>query len=210
MEFVSIGPYCTTADILKEHSLRLNAYPFDYIFSSLKMVTHCIKDNFDIFLDKQYYRNGTNECSTKHSFYCKFLDTEILQKHHIKHKYHNNYKVSCGNLFNHHNLITDKNNYESFKRRCERLLNLIRNKKSVFVYYDCYTTNYDDIINFCNEFSDNKNIYVLGIFENNSDKISFEGLNYKIYQNYDRKYVFDEIQLVYNNQMNKGVTNSIC
>jgi len=197
MEFISVGPYCATADILKQQHLRINAYPFDYIFSSLEIVKHCIKDKFNIFLDKQYYTNGTGSDSTRHSYYCKFLDTEILLKHHIKHGYQNNYKVSSGNLFNHHNLINDKNNdYESFKRRSDRLLNLIsNNNKIVFVYYNCYTSNIDDIIDFYNEFSDNKNIYVLGIFENFLDKkILYEKSNCKIYQNYNRNYIFNEIK----------------
>lgn len=78
MEFVSIGPYCNTADILNQHNLRVNAYPFDYIFSSLEMVKHCINDRFNIFLDKSYYTKGNDNDSTRHSFYCKLLDTDIL------------------------------------------------------------------------------------------------------------------------------------
>lgn len=35
MELISIGPYCTGADILKSNGLRNSAYPFDYIFLSL-------------------------------------------------------------------------------------------------------------------------------------------------------------------------------
>jgi len=203
MEFISIGPYCATADILKEQSLRQNAYPFDYIFSSLEMIKHCIKDNFNTFLDKKYYTDGTRSDSTRHTYYCKLLDTEILWKHHIRHGYSNDYKVSSGNLFNHHNLIDDKNNdYESFKRRCDRLLQLIHNNKIiVFVYYNCYTNNYDDIIDFYNEFSGNKNIYVLGIFENNLDrKMLYESSNCKIYQNYNRRHIFNEIKKVISTQ----------
>ena len=51
MEFISIGPYCSSADILKDNGLRNSSYPFDYIFSSLEMVKHCINDRFKIFLD---------------------------------------------------------------------------------------------------------------------------------------------------------------
>jgi len=57
--------------------------------------------------------------------------------------------VSSGNLFQHHNLIDDNGNYEKNKRRCERLLNLIENnEKIVFVYYNCYTNDFNDIIDF--------------------------------------------------------------
>ena len=55
INFISIGPLCGTAEILKENNLRTSAYPFDYIFSSLEMVKHCINDRFNIFLDKNYY-----------------------------------------------------------------------------------------------------------------------------------------------------------
>jgi hypothetical protein len=199
MKFISIGPYCSTADILKANNLRTEAYPFDYIFSSLEIVKHSINDKFNIFLDKKYYTYGTNKTSTRHSFYCKFLHTPLLLKHHIKFGYSNNYKVSNGNLFNHHNLIEDNGNYEKFKRRCNRLLSLIENnEKIVFVYYNCYTNNYDDIIDFYNNFSYNKNIYIVGIFQNNYDKkILYENINCKIYQNYHASIIFNEIKTVF-------------
>ena len=195
MKFISIGPYCSTADILKTFNLRTEAYPFDYIFSSLEMVKHCINDKFNIFLDKKYYTHGNCNNSTRHSFYCNFLDTPLLIEHHIKHNYSKDYKVSSGNLFGHHNLIHDNGDYEKFKRRCERLLNLIENnEKIVFVYYNCYTNDFNDIIDFYDTFSYNKNIYIVGIFENNYDKkILYENINCKIYQNYDTSIIFNEI-----------------
>lgn len=220
MEFISIGPYCSTAEILIEHGLRLNAYPFDYIFSSLELIMHCINDKFNIFLDKNYHTHGIlynfygkyieGPCSksSRHSFYCNFLDTELLKLHHSKYNYndhykvsfdyHPDYKVSSGNLFNHHNILDDTV-YEKFKRRCDRLLNLINNNsKIVFVYYNCYTNDFNDIIDFYNTFSYNKNIYIVGIFENNYDrKILYENKNCKIYQNYDRSIIFNEIKTVF-------------
>lgn len=199
MKFISIGPYCSTADILKENNLRTEAYPFDYIFSSLEMVKNCINDKFKIFLDKKYYIPGNDNNSTRHSFYCTFLDTQLLLEHHIQCNYSKSYKVSSGNLFNHHNLIEDNGNYEKFERRCNRLLSLIQNnEKIVFIYYNCYTNEYDDIIDFYNNFSDNKNIYIVGIFQNNGDKkILYENTNCKIYQNYDLSLIFNEINTVF-------------
>ena len=192
MKFISIGPYCSTTDILKENNLRTEAYPFDYIFSSLEIVKHCLNDKFMIFLDKKYYMYGNCKKSTRHSFYCNFLDTPLLQQHHIKFNYSKDYKVSEGNLFNHHNLIDDNDNYEKFKRRCERLLNLIeKNEKIVFVYYNCYTNDFNDIIDFYNFFSYNKNIY------NYDKQILYENINCKIYQNYDKSIIFNEIKSVF-------------
>ena len=191
--FISIGPYCTTADILKKHKLRNLAYPFDYIFSSLEMVKHCINDRFNIFLDKQYHKQAG--CRSQHLFYQKFIDTEILRKHHLAYNFPSiAMNMTKRDIFLHHN-ICDEMIYESFVRRCNRLLSLIDNKnKIVFVYYNCYTTQFEDIVDFYNNFSDN-NIYVIGIFENKFEKkILFENSNCKIYQNYNIKFIFDEIK----------------
>ena len=199
MEFISIGPYCSTSDILKEHELRNFAYPFDYIFSSLEMVKHCINDRFNIFLDKIYHQKTSSKKSSRHLFYSKFIDTEILRKHHIAHKVpHIAKNLTNREIFLHHN-ICDKINYDSFVKRCNRLLSLIDNKKKIaFIYYNCYTTQFDDIVDFYNNFSDNNNIYVIGIFENKSEKkMLFESSNCKIYQNYDRKFIFDEIKAAF-------------
>jgi hypothetical protein len=195
MEFISIGPYCSAADIIKNAGLRKSAYPFDYIFSSLEMVKHCINDRFNTFLDKTQYKYCTKS-STQHLFYSKFIDTEILRKHHIAH----NLPDIANNLINreifwHHNLFNNEI-YLAFVRRCNRFLNLIdnNNNKIVFIYYNCYTNDFDDILNFYNNFS-NTNIFVVGIFENSCDKkMLFESSNCKIYQNYDRSFIFKEIE----------------
>ena len=189
MEFVSVGPYCYCADILKMSGVRNKSYPFDYIFSSLEMIKHCINDRFNIFLDKNYYKYSS-ENSCHHLFYSKFIDTEILRKHHIAH----NVPEFANNLINreiflHHNLFNN-DVYSSFERKCNRLLNLIdNNSKIVFVYYNCYTNDFNDVLDFYNNFSDNKNICVIGIFENTFEKkMLFESSNCKIYQNYNRNF----------------------
>jgi hypothetical protein len=197
MEFISIGPYCATADILKDNNLRENAYPFDYIFSSLELIKHSIKNKFKVFLDKKYYKDGYTDNCMHHLFYSNFIDTEILRKHHIA----NNVADIANNLtkreiFLHHNLLANEETYLAFFRRCKRLLKLIKeNKKIVFVYYNCYTTDFSDLINFYHFFSDKSNIYILGIFKNNLEKrILYENKNCKIYQNYDIPIIFDEVK----------------
>lgn len=191
---ISIGPYCENADILKKYNLRHKAYPFDYIFSSLEMVEHCINDEFKIFLDKKYYTNGTNNNSNRHIFYCKFLDTDILLKHHIAYGYNKKYKVSTGNLFNHHNLLLNNEHYNAFKRRCERFLNVINKNETVYlVYYNKYNNNIDELVKFSNFINSyNKNIFVIGIFENKKDtqKILYSSNNLTIYLNYNLDNIF--------------------
>jgi len=134
------------------------------------MIKHCINDKFNIFLNKTYYKY-CSESTTYHLFYQKFIDTEILRKHHIA----QGLPEIANNLINreifiHHNLF-DNDIYLAFVRRCNRLLNLIdNNNKIVFIYYNCYTNDFNDILDFSNFFSNNKNILVVGIFENSDDK----------------------------------------
>jgi hypothetical protein len=167
------------------------------------MVKHCINDKFKLFLDKTYYLPGTCSATTRHSFYCNFLDTPLLIEHYLRFNHPKEFKVSSGNVFNHHNLISNDDHYEKYKRRCDRLINLIENnEKIVLLYYNCYTMDYDDIVDFYNSFSHNKNIYVLAIFENQHDKkILYENTNCKIYQNYDRAFIFDEVKREFENDV---------
>ena len=64
-------------------------------------------------------------------------------------------------------------------------------------YYDS-PPNYTDLTAPPEYFSTNKNICVVGIFENSNDKkMLFESSNCKIYQNYDRNFIFNEIKSVF-------------
>ena len=47
--FVPIGPCCYTTEYIKNSGLRNHSYPFDWIFSSIEMVNHCINDKFKMF-----------------------------------------------------------------------------------------------------------------------------------------------------------------
>ena len=62
--FISVGPCCFTTEYIKSSGLRTNSYPFDWIFSSIEMVNHCINDKFKMFLDLTYI----SDCN--HSFSC--------------------------------------------------------------------------------------------------------------------------------------------
>ena len=48
-EFIPIGPCCYTTEYIKNSGLRSHSYSFDYIFSSIEMVNHCINNKY-IFL----------------------------------------------------------------------------------------------------------------------------------------------------------------
>lgn len=187
--FISIGPYCEAANILEAHRVRLRSFPFDYIFSSLPMIQHIIQDRCRIFLDKKYLTEKDN--ATYHSIYSEYIDTEILRRHHYANKVPEMARnMKNRPIFLHHNLVHE-GTHQTFQRRCQRLLDVIDNKeKIVFVYYNCYTSEYNDLIEFATSFS-SPNITILGIFENGGPKtILHDSSNCKIYQNYDRSTIF--------------------
>lgn len=192
MKFVSIGPYCKTAEFLISYGLKPVSYPFDYIFSSLDIVRDCLEDKFAKFLDKSHYAAGDSENSTKHTYYSKYLDTPVLLKHHLTCNFSEEYKVSSGNFWNHHDLINKPADYEAFQRRANRLLDLIKSgEKVVFVYYNCYTKDTKDVIDFANSLT-YPTIFVLAIFENDDGtKILYNAPNCRIYQNFDRRQIFE-------------------
>ena len=190
-QFISIGPYCDTTEILKLFGLRTKSYPFDWIFSSLEIVYHCISDRFHTFLDNKYFLSGKTEKSTKHSFYNHLLDTEILQQRYIEQNL--KYKPSEGNLHNHHDL-NNISHFNIVQRRCNRFLEQILHK-TCLVYFNCYTVEYDDIIKFSEKIKNHDQVFVLGILENNLEqKILYHSPNCKIYQNHPRKYIFNQTQ----------------
>ena len=199
MHFVSIGPYCCTARLLKKHNLRTQSFPFDWIYSSLDLIDHALNDEFKIYLDKTYYRKGTSKSSTKHTFYCKYLDTQLLKKHHVRHKFPKSYIVSSGNLFNHQNLFNEEE-YEQIERRCNRLMNLINDgSKVVLVYYNVYTNDFRNLMEFQKQFKDKPNVFVLGIYENRGKKkVLCNQPKLKIYQNHPIKWIFNHVQRLWN------------
>lgn len=207
MEFISIGPYCDTAILLKKYNYRNSSYPFDWIFSSFECVKHCLEDNFITFLDKNNYIKGTNDQSTKHIIYNNYLYTQILRAHHncmhkkpiiIKNRVIYNYKYNTENInfFNHHNLIENDEHYQQMVRRCNRLMELIKNNKQIcFVYYNCYNDEINNFIEFSKYCEKYKNIYVLGLHKNNREQtILYKNSNCIIYQNYDIEYILTRIK----------------
>ena len=158
-EFVSIGPCCYTTEYIKNSGLRNHSYPFDYIFSSIEMVNHCINDKFKMFLDLKYI----SDCN--HSFYDKKIKTNLLACH----SYHvlGLYKPPV--TFPHHNLHIESI-YNSMQRKCNRFLDLLNSNKKIFLVYIIkyislfeFIKEFNEIINLSN--SINVNILVIYISE---------------------------------------------
>lgn len=104
----SAGSACLTSSLLQRLGLRPYAGPFDWLFSSLPMVTHCIADGFATFLDRSHYKFVPLEER-------KSGEDHTNLSHHIF--YLENYGVEY--VFNHYDM-TDPANAEMYARRVER------------------------------------------------------------------------------------------
>jgi len=110
---VSLGEKCHTASFLKRNNLKKESYPFDWIHSSADIIIHCLEDNFNTFLNKEYYTFPYLEYKFQyHSFY-----------------YPNNNLF----MFNHHNPLNE-NDYNYYIRCIERFNNVLKsNENKLFI-----------------------------------------------------------------------------
>lgn len=106
--FCSLGHLCHASSFLKKIGFKKMSFPFDWVFSDLSIVIHCIEDDFATFLDKSHYiQLNYTKCAHK--------------------KYHD-----C--MFNHHNPLNNKHHYDYFVRCVSRFRNLLASDKNkVFV-----------------------------------------------------------------------------
>lgn len=51
----SLGKMCHSATLIKRNNFKFCSFPFDWVFSSPKVVISCLKDRFKSFLDKSNY-----------------------------------------------------------------------------------------------------------------------------------------------------------
>jgi hypothetical protein len=156
MTYCSLGGLCHSAQLLKINGLKKASYPFDWIFSSLQMVEHCIKDDFKTFLDKTQYIDYTTNSTLKetqceHTFYGKMLaDPE----HNI--------------IFNHHNPLSNESDYAYFERCVNRFRDLVKsNEYKGFVLFDTNddfknnTKKYYNFSDFLNEHKIKHKLFVI-------------------------------------------------
>uniref|UniRef100_A0A6C0AP82 Papain-like cysteine peptidase n=1 Tax=viral metagenome TaxID=1070528 RepID=A0A6C0AP82_9ZZZZ len=161
----SLGSLCQSSQILKNNNLKKCSYPFDWIFSNVNNILHCIDDGFNTFLDKSYYINiSDKQCG--HSYYNKLM-------------------------FNHHNPLTNEDDYNYYVRCVNRFKELLRREEyKLFIMIIVNNDNFDEnikkcIINFNNKFNNyTKNYRLLAIIHikdkarndhifTNSDNIDF-------------------------------------
>jgi len=156
MTYCSLGSLCHSAQLLKINGLKNASYPFDWIFSSLPMVEHCIKDDFKTFLDKTQYIDYTTNSTLKqtqceHRFYGKMLGN---QEHNI--------------IFNHHNPLSNESDYFYIERCVNRFRDLVKSNESKgFVLFDTNddfennTKKYYNFSDFLNEHKIKHKLFVI-------------------------------------------------
>lgn len=86
---VSLGTTCYTSYLLKAAGLKRFSTPFDWIFSNTGMVWHCIRDDFETFLNPEFFapvpeaeRPSLNEHLCDHLFYREQFGVERVFNHH--------------------------------------------------------------------------------------------------------------------------------
>ncbi len=92
-EIIGLGSHCFTANLLRRWGARRWSGPFDWIFSGAAMVTHCIEDDFQVFLDRTHYgpvppaerRDGIDVNRVQHLAYREMFGIEYVFNHHDAH-----------------------------------------------------------------------------------------------------------------------------
>jgi len=100
---ISLGSCCHTATFLKQEKLKLESYPFDWVFSGPKMNYEIMIDKFKNFLDKTQYTQ--------------------LAEHRAGHKLYGH------RFFNHKNPKDINNDYEYYVRCINRFYNVMNKKE---------------------------------------------------------------------------------
>lgn len=109
---ISLGCHCYTSSLLKSLKLKFFSCPFDWIFSSPKMIQHCIADDFNTFLDKKYYE------TIPESNRIGGPDANLVNHNY----YYENYGIRA--VFNHHNVLNEEE-YLYFVRCVARFKSLL-------------------------------------------------------------------------------------
>ncbi|MDV6345089.1 DUF1796 family putative cysteine peptidase [Nitrosomonas sp. Is37] len=86
---ISLGSFCHSAQILREVEYRAFSGPFDWIFSSPGITAHILQDDFNLFLDPEYYepvplelRQSPEAISCDHRFYRDKFGVRFMFNHH--------------------------------------------------------------------------------------------------------------------------------
>lgn len=115
---ISIGDHCLTSFLLKKYKLKKYSLPFDWIFSNIDAVLHSIEDDFNIFLDKQYYEKIIS------------IAKEEVSHHHY---YEDEFQVRSP-MFNHLD-VTSEEGYQYTLRSVQRFRRVLASEEAkLFIY----------------------------------------------------------------------------
>jgi hypothetical protein len=124
---IPLGSQCFTSFYLKKNDLKKTSYPFDWIFSSPKIIIDVLNDNFSIFLNKDYYViKNIESTKNKHSLYLPDLY-----------------------MFNHKNPYKDED-YLYYIRSVNRFYNILKKKeKKLFILTSLKNEINNELENIC-------------------------------------------------------------
>jgi len=120
---VSLGCRCSQAATFKVLQQRRYACPFDWIFSSARMVTHCLRDDFATFLDRsQYFLHATVFDSIGLPPGSAPRDRKLIG-HHVYSEMTEG--VGRGSIFNHKDPLHSDEDYTYTQRTVERFRHVL-------------------------------------------------------------------------------------
>lgn len=100
---ISIGSHCITSGTLQRFGLKQWSGPFDWVFSNIGMATHCIENDFEVFLDRRYHYQVPEE---------RRIFKDANKCDHLYYK--ENFGVNF--VFNHYDITTA--NFAAYYDRC--------------------------------------------------------------------------------------------
>lgn len=85
---IGLGTMCYTAALLKSAGLKRGFYPFDALFSSPRMVAHCLADDFATLMSPRFFqpipveqRSSPNVNLCDHAWYREHMHIPIVFNH---------------------------------------------------------------------------------------------------------------------------------
>jgi hypothetical protein len=206
--FCSLGFHCQASKILIRNNLKIESYPFDWMFSNINIIKDCIEDNFKKLLDQKYYidyhnKFYNNNCG--HSLY----KNNLFPHRDMRVKHNHEYLKRCVDRFNclcksnkekiflitiiHSSLITNINdNLNNLKKLLGKKTTNFKIVCLFFLYSKNYNDHYIEI---------NDNIHIIYIYSTSkSDGLKFED---------ERDNIYVDNILLTNYTKNKNVINHI-
>lgn len=95
----SLGRLCYSSQFCKDALIKRESYPFDWIFSTPRLIIDVLKDDFSKFLDKRYFiSRRSDRCG--HSFYNSMMPVDMFFHHNpLTNEEHYNYFTRCVSRF---------------------------------------------------------------------------------------------------------------